>query len=131
MSNEMLLGQFISYLLYDLRHASILRAQGRFYDAVTKQIEAIGILYFVEPDYEESLKNWEKQYEAIPIIVQGIVGTDSHETKYLRYRKMLSLSKELYWEIHKDVWDKLHDMKYFEINKGRPTRKRDKFLAQT
>jgi len=125
MSNEMLLGQFISYLLYDLRQASKLKMQGRFFEAVSIQIDAIQELYFKSKEDEERLREWEKSYDAIPEAVKDIVGTDSHETKYFKYITMNRLSKNLYREINRDVWKKLHDMGYFKMEKWKPKTKRD------
>ena len=125
MSNELLLGQFISYLLHDLRRAANLAYQGRFYDAVTVQIYTIGELYYADDKEREKLVEWEKKYDAIPIMVQNIRGTDPTETKFLKLRRMNRLGKPLYREIHKDVWAKLHDMNYFRIEKWKPKTKRD------
>jgi len=114
----MLLGQFISYLLYDLRQASIAKRLGRFYHAVSILIDAIQELYYQNASDAEQLEVWEKRFDAIPIAVRNIFGTDNHETNWFRSNKMNQLSQSLYREIHKDVWNKLHDMGYFTFSKG-------------
>lgn len=124
----MLLGQFISYLLYDLRQASVAKRVGRYYHAVSILIDAIQELYYQNKSDAEQLKVWEKSFDAIPLVASAHaekVSTDRSEIIYFRMTAKNRLAQPLYREIHRNIWKKLHDMGYFKMEKWRPTTKRD------
>jgi len=114
-----LLGQYISQVLIPrLNRADELVDQGRYFDAVQKQLSVIRVLYRRKQEDKDNLKSWIKRIDDISDRSKNITG----ETEYIRGFNKGSFknlkAKSIYREIDMEIWDKLHAFGYFDGRKA-------------
>ncbi len=113
-----LINQYIAMILIPrLNQAEALYAQGRYVNAVDTQIRVIKTLYRKTQEEKDKLKEWVSRFDTIMKKADAEKGrTEALET-WKKISKMNYLARLLYEELEWEIWNYLHELGYFTMER--------------
>ena len=113
-----LISQYISQVLIPrLNRANSLYSQGRYVNAVDTQVQVIKTLFRETPEEKEKLKEWVNRFNKIMKKANAEQGRTQALETWKRINKMDALAKVLYDDLEWEIWNYLHKLGYFSMER--------------